>query len=89
MECITSPFLYTLHLKVCLFGREHIDEPFSTLKNTISLFAAETNRYHIYPTIQPMARPIMTPTTGVHPYIILDIASMKKNTIMIDNMITL
>jgi len=89
MVCITSPFLYTLHLKVCLLGREHIDAPFSTLKKIISLFAVETKRYHRYPTIQPIARPIMTPTIGVHPYIILDIASMTKNTIMMESMITL
>ena len=74
MVCITSPFLYTLHLKVCLDGREQIGAPPSEAKNNIFGFDVRTTENHAKPRRNPMTKLIKMPTILVHPCIILLIA---------------
>ena len=88
MVCITSPFLYTLHLNVCLDGREHIGSPPSAAKNNSFEFDSITIAYHIYPIIKPITELIKIPTKVVHPFNILLVALIPKNApIMVSNII--
>ena len=89
---MTSPFLYTLHLKVCLDGREHIGSPPSAPKNN-SLGPDGPDDITIENQANPIRNPITKlikiPTKVVHPFNTLLPALIPKNAPIIPNNTTL